>query len=52
MMQDSGTSVWRTYSKFEVEKAHTARLMTDVTRAQTGSRVQVGVFIRKEVITS
>lgn len=51
-MQDSDTSVWRKYSKFEVEKAHTAQLMTDVTRVRTASRVQAGVSIRKEVITS
>lgn len=51
MMQDSDTSVERKYSKFEVEKAHTANL-TDVTRVRTASRVQAGVSIRKEVITS
>ena len=43
MMQDGGTSVWRkctVFSKIEVEKAQTARLMT----FDTGSyqRVQMG----------
>lgn len=45
-MKDTGTSVWSNctvFSKIEVEKEHTARRITDLTRVHTGpQRVQIG----------
>ena len=53
-MKDTGTSVWSNctvFSKIEVEKAHTAGWITDLTRVHTGSpKSSNWIVVSSEVI--
>lgn len=55
MIQDSGTSVWRkctVFSKIEVEKAHTAQLMTFDMGSYRSPKSSNGSVVRREVTAS